>query len=223
MAQDNFESILKRKLEERRLQPSDNAWERIRARKRPERKVRPLIYWIAAACVTLLAGWFWTQPEAGQPKAPASEVVVETPMEHVAIPAEEPMETKKAVPVMGKAPTGIADVTPRPTEEKTMTEVAIVREETIAVGEKQLEDHKINTILDQLDQLQQSGQSITEATVDSLLARAQRELALEKQQAGGTDALRLLAETEKERDRSFKERVFAAISKFRKVRIATGN
>lgn len=86
-----------------------------------------------------------------------------------------------------------------------------------------VEERKINEIVTELGQLQQDGQAITEATVDSLLAKAQRELALEKEQRRATDPDKLLAESENELDMSFKDRVFAAINKFKKVRIAVGN
>lgn len=217
MAHDNFEDILKERLESRRIAPSDNAWERVSAHKQPKRKMSFYWYGSVAASVLLVAGWLWTKVE---PTIPASPTVVTAPEKNLEIQKDE-REIRTAVrqPALPQGQ-AIAIATPEATETPDVTE-AIAATDTPSVAQN--EAQKIQEIVAALDQIQDDGQAITEATVDSLLAKAQRELALEKQQRGRTDPNALLADAEAEVDMSFKDRVFTAISKFRKVRVAFGN
>lgn len=218
MAHDNFENLLKKRLEPRRIAPSDNAWERISARKRPARKKPVTWYAASVAAVLLLAGWLWTDRQGVQP-APAPAVVsvpeTEMPAKEAEIRNPDVLPTPKPLPAV--AVEAAAEALPAGTPDDAMAQI------DVPLPIPQAEERKIAEIVTTLDQLQQGGQTITEATVDSLLARAQRELALEKQQRQRTSPDNLLAEAETELDRSFKDRVFTAISKFKKVRVAFGN
>ncbi len=220
MAHDNFEDLLKRQLEARRLEPSENAWERINARPRGKRsRRRGFVYTAVAAGLLLLMGWFWTN---------RPETVIENRV--VTAPAVEPeKQVVNTAPVIAP-PRLVKDkkegwattiVPPAPPMDKNPHVVSETPSAPVVVPT--VEEQKIQEIVAELDQRQQNGKAITDATVDSLLANAQREIALEKQQRSGTDPTRLLAESEIELNRSFKERVFTAINKFRKVRIAVSS
>lgn len=218
MAQDNFEKILKRQLETRRLEPSDNAWERINARPRPERPRRSWYYAVAvAACLLLLGGWFWSDRTEGVSQdsvvtVPAQRETPDARLRNESAPVSLPLKpTKENTMAAQSWPVKV------PVEEPALKPIDEVATPQPLVS---TEEQKIQEIVAELGERQENGQSITDATVDSLLAKAQRELAVEKQVRSATDANRLLAESETELNRSFKDRVFAAISKFKKVRIA---
>ncbi|HLN96593.1 MAG TPA: hypothetical protein VK183_13250 [Flavobacterium sp.] len=221
MAHDNFEDLLKRRLEERRLAPSENAWERINARPRGNRsRRRGLVYTTVAASLLLLMGWFWTNgPETTLQNrfvtAPAVEPEKQLDTTAPAIVTPRLLKEKKEGWAMAKV---VPSVAPADADPHVVSETP-----TAPVVVPTVEERKIQEIVAELDQRQQHGKAITDATVDSLLANAQREIALEKQQRSGTDPTRLLAESEIELNRSFKERVFTAINKFRKVRIAVSS
>jgi|GEM_PF-2367560 len=218
MAHDNFEKILKRQLETRRLDPSDNAWERINARQRPVRSRRGVYYAIVvAACLLLLAGWFWSDNTEAVPQnnvvaAPGTSETPDAGVPNGSTPVSLPVKKAKANATVAQSSPVIV-----PVEEPALKPVdeAVAPQPLVST-----EEQKIQEIVAELGERQESGQSITDATVDSLLAKAQRELVVEKQVRSATDANRLLAESETELNRSFKDRVFAAISKFKKVRIA---
>lgn len=81
-----------------------------------------------------------------------------------------------------------------------------------------LENRKVAQIMNKLSELNADGTEITDATVDSLLMIAQRELAMEKKslytnQFSNTDlmAMELLSEVENELDKSFKDKIFDAL------------
>ncbi|UMY66924.1 MULTISPECIES: hypothetical protein [unclassified Flavobacterium] len=221
MAHDNFEDLLKRRLEERRLEPSENAWERINARPRRNRsRRRGFVYTAVAASLLLLMGWFWTD----RPETTIENRVVTVP----AVEPEKPVANTAPVVVSPRVvkekKEGWAMTTVVPSAVPADTDPHVVSETPSApAAAATVEERKIQEIVAELDQRQQHGKAITDATVDSLLANAQREIALEKQQRSGTDPTRLLAESEIELNRSFKERVFTAINKFRKVRIAVSS
>lgn len=218
MAQDSFEKILKRQLESRRLAPSDNAWERINARPRTGRSRRGWYFGAAAAaCLLLLVGrFFFSGDDIRQPATVVTAPEKVEEKQGLVAPDNlrpvNPLAPRESNAVV-MAPATTTASTPQPVPE-TVAETPIV---PVPVT---VEERKIQEIVAVLDERQENGQSITDATVDSLLAKAQREIALEKQQRNATDPSRLLAESESELDRNFKDRVFAAINKFKKVRIA---
>ncbi len=213
----NFENQLKNKLEERRLQPSENAWLRIAAHKK--RTKRSPAGWIAlVAAVFVAVGLFFMLP--GEEINVRQKVVFENTPEPEAknTPPPTPALSPKAKATIVFARHRNEDIAEH--EKESIPEVVKSDISPVMVS---AEDQKIGEILASLEKIQHNGQDITEATIDSLLDSARRDLVAERQFKTGTDPYALLSEAESELDQSFKDRVFAAISRFRKIKLALGD
>jgi hypothetical protein len=224
MEEYNFESELQRKLNERVIAPSENAWDRVNLNRKKKKKSRmPGWYWLAAILVIGL-GFYLSQIQPGGevandvvssekkspgPAAPQIRIAVNLPAPVASTAAREKFSCPSEIMVKH-----IAIDTPK----------EIIPEINVAQAPiKDLEGQKANEILADLEKLQQSGAEITEKMLDDLIRQSQMEIAAERLAAIGpkTDPTILLADVERDMDRSFKERVFDLLrGKGGKIKIA---
>lgn len=219
MEEFNFESQLRSKLNERSIQPSENAWDRVANRPKKKKKSSAPWYWIAAAVVVGL-GLFLAQYNSRM--APQQNAVSETPKSPAAKAGgditPEVISPPEEIQQVALTATEIDSpkLTVTPNKQKLPEVTLALRPETTAVTQH------VNDIVAHVEKLQRSGTDVTEEMLDSMIRSSRIQIAAErlsKQQK--TDATALLGEAEKDLDRSFKDRIFEALHK--KIKIALSN
>lgn len=241
MAPVEFEKQIKERLEERRIDPSSDAWIKISdrlERKTVSRKTHYYRYAVAAMIVGVLLSvyWIYQLPE----KSPLDVVPV------VESPATSPKE--KNTNESGSdniSPTAVVNDSREEglkAAEKEFQDQEQVSKKTdhfasqdiknvsIAVEAEHdtdaLIDAKIDEVVAQVTSIEEDREAITAAEVDSLLRNAQRELLADKEfkEVRTVDASSLLAGVEDELDKSFRDQVFEKLKAgFIKVRTAVAD
>lgn len=228
MKQYNLEDQLERKLNERVITPSADAWERIAFnRQQKKRKKDPLWYWVPVAAV-LCIGLFITLLSHD------NDVVV--PKETIVI-KENHQKTKPEIKTQNNIntiPTEIVSVTtdkpkkiissPTHTElPKADSEIAVATEKFSQESVADFEDQKANEVVAAISQIIEKNGPVTNDEIDSLLLKAQREIAMEKLKAGKSsiDETALLKEAESEVEKSFRDKVYNLFShKIKTIKVA---
>ncbi len=253
MGLSEFEREAKRKLEERTIVPSESAWDRLSQQLEEasvQKKKGIAWYWVAAILVVgciAVAGIF-TNTTVEQP---TETTIVKTAVEK-ATQVEKTEQILKTVPVEKPKTVIVTDalVQTKPVIQNQVKQAeeskpvlkakdVIQGQETPSIAETavaSVEDEKVNEVVNTLVAMQESGTEITEATIDSLLLKAQQELREERvdqilydhhtKATTNTEALAnsLLEEVEYDLDRSFKDKVFDALQDgFVKVKTAVAD
>lgn len=217
----NFENQLRDKLKARSIEPSANAWERVKNRPAKKKKTKSIWYGIAAAVA--IGVFFFANLENKQVVLKENHVVIqqsetieefqksevlpeiilsEKQQQKIIVKTETQTESPKAIEALTQQITPSVILVEKPTTEFQL---------------------KANEIAATLEKMQHSGTAITETMLDSMIRSAHMQIvaermALSQQKA---DPTQLLSEAEKELDKSFKERIFGAIQG--KIRIALGS
>ena len=217
----NFENQLRDKLKARSIEPSANAWERVKNRPAKRKKMTPIWYGIAAAVVIGL--FFYANLENEQVVPKENHIVIQQ------------SETKSELPKSEVLPKIIISETQQQkiiVETKTQTESPKAIEglkhqitPSVTLVEKPITEFQIkaNEIAANLEKMQRSGTTITETMLDSMIRSAHMQIVAERMELSPqkADPNQLLSEAEKELDKSFKERIFGALQG--KIRIALGS
>ncbi len=241
MAPVEFEKQIKERLDERRIDPSSDAWKKISVRletKTVSRKTHYYRYAVAAMIVGVLLAvyWLYQSPE----RLPLDVVPV------VEAPATSPEEkTTNESSSDNISPTAIVDDSreegPKAAEKEFQDQEQVSKKSdhfasqdmkniSIAVEVDHNTDDLINAKIDevvaQVTSIEEDRDAITAAEVDSLLRNAQRELLADKEfrDVQTVDASSLLAGVEDELDKSFRDQVFEKLKAgFIKVRTAVAD
>ncbi len=241
MAPVEFEKQIKERLDERRIDPSSDAWEKISDRlenKTGSKKTYYYRYAVAAMLVGVLLAvyWFYQSPE----KLPLDAVpVVESP---ATLPEKRNTSDSNSESI---SPTAIADDSReedlKASEKEYQDQEQVSKKAdhftsqdmentSIAIETEQDTDAFINAKIDevvaQVTSMEEEREAITAAEVDSLLRNAQKELLADKEfrEVQTVDASSLLAGVEDELDKSFRDQVFEKLKTgFIKVRTAVAD
>lgn len=216
----DFEKGLGRKLNQRTIEPSSNAWERVNLQ-RGKTKKRPtyIRYWIAALFVLGL-GILWMQIGNQETEIPTTIVKTENNM-------SKPAQTKTGIELPEQsAKEQIATITPRKTEiaEPADTETAKIelpkqQAMTLAsadVRRNEIEDKITSAVVLMID----SGKKVDADDVDLLIEKARKEIAAGNGLSKRTDATALLKDSESEIDENFRTGVFENLFKHKKIKVA---
>ncbi|MEK6151829.1 hypothetical protein WIW50_01135 [Flavobacteriaceae bacterium 3-367] len=245
MAPTKFEEQIKEKLNERRMQPTERAWEAISETlytNRASKRGNFFWYGLAASFAGILAVSLWyfslrevsTAPDQQTVEVPVSKKKIEQPKGNNTIPALEKVPEEIAV---AKEDTEVM------TEEAPLAKNAMAQRETdIKVTEKihgselirkkewsesqEIIDTKIAEVIAQVDLLEQENTVVTDAELETLLRKAQEEILAERifREDQTVDASALLAEAESELDKSFRDQIFETLKKgYFKVRTAVAD
>lgn len=229
MAPVEFEKEIKERLEERRIRPSEEAWEKISRRlagSTPTKKGRYYSYAIAASLVGILLLVIWIN-QSQEEIVPDQQPVVNSSQEPIPLDdkgdeTETPpiiLNTENSVTGDSNEEEGIAfDVEETPLPKTTGSGDQFVLNDS----EDQIEQ-KVEQIVAQLNQLEERQHEVSDEEVDSLLRHAQRELLADQvfRKQNGVDAASLLAGVEDELDQTFRDQVFERLKTgFTKVRMA---
>ncbi|WP_297762840.1 hypothetical protein [uncultured Muriicola sp.] len=219
MAKNSVENKIREVLHERTMAPSENAWRKIEVQLGSHSEVKKKGYWaygIAAGFIGILfvSIFFLSQP--GAEVVPTQEVVntgdtnldVSNTLEIQESLSEHPENTsemvhKDAMQDNRQLPNEVLVQSagqPKFLDEK-MVESFVTLEKV---------DTKIAEVMTQVAILEQNQGAISDATVDSLLRTAQKELLGERILGGSqsVDALALLSDVEDELNQSFRDQLF---------------
>lgn len=237
MEPNKFEKNIKEKLDERTIQPSADAWNKLSKRldENNKRNNKP-IWWfgIAASVVGILlitSQFFKNEVEAGD-----NHKIVVTPeiekQDETNQVATEDVKNIDEVLEEGKSSQKIK--INQSTKQKTVVKTDFKTENVVIAqtnnaskikkeitesvklikGNLTFEDQKIQDVVAQVKQLNDSNVIVTDSTIDALLAEAQKEITLDKlynKKTGVVDANLLLQDVEADIEQSFRDKVFKAI------------
>ena len=210
MEPNKLENDFRNKLNQREMQPSEKAWDRLDAMLSVTEKKKPKRTWmyIAASFLGfLLVGMLFFKQ---------SEVEIEKTNQVITL--EENKNTEKQITP--------EKTTEKPFEAKPQEIVASnnhqqssiknepVKNQILAENIKQevaIQDVKAQEVAQQIKELSQSGRQVTDQEINDLLNKAKRDIAsqrLLKKSIQKVDATALLLDAEKGLDNSFKQRVF---------------
>jgi len=223
MKQYNIEEQLQRKLKDRAIAPSAEAWGRIAYNRQQQKKKKKYTGWYRAAAAIViisLGGLLTTLNDSTTIIMPQQKVVDQKTKPEFIEPAPEntlQQEVKNEVVLQDTktviSPTsGTENAAPAREEVKTINTVS--NAEIVKANEVAIAIHELA--------LAKDGR-VTDNEVDSLLHKAQREIAIErlKNKNLPTDDTALLNEAEKEMENSFRDKTLSIFKlKFKTIKIA---
>ncbi len=219
MAKDSVEKKIREVLHERTMPPSENAWSKIEDQLGSPSELNKKGYWaygIAAGFIGILfvSIFFLSQPNA---EITPTEEVVNTTDNNTDVPntleIQESLveQTEITAEIVHKDPLqekiqGANEVLAQHIEQPKLLEEKMV-EDFVSLEKV---DTKIAEVMTQVTILEQTQGVVSNATVDSLLRMAQKELLGERLLAESqtVDALALLSDVEDELNQSFRDQLF---------------
>ncbi|MBD3582888.1 hypothetical protein [Flavobacterium selenitireducens] len=216
----NFEKELGRKLNERAITPSGNAWERVNLQRERQPKKNTAIYWIAAVLIlglgTTLLFNAGRQAEITHEVVEVKKIELETRSTKTTLEIIEPMEVA----------TRPSDTEPKMIEQvpSTTAEPKQGVQETLTIASAELTrspaDKKITS---KIPLTLESAKKTDPNDVDLLIEIARKEIAAGRGLSKPTDANALLKASESELDESFRSGIIENVFKQKRIRVAFGN
>ncbi len=226
MAPVEFEKKIKEELEERRLQPSADSWDRVASQLKSSDRKRTG-YWpyaVAAALAVLFFSGLWMVRDTNTGQW-AGDVVVEEDTPSAVEDEKRPEQTdinSIAPELLSESGNNIQQP-----EEKIIPETQqLVNTEIVPVDMDPLINEKLLEVVAEVRILEEDRDSLTNAEVDLLLDQARQELLAEVNPRGNdtVDHQNLLTGVEMEIDKTFRDQVFEKLKQgFVKVRTAVAS
>lgn len=244
MGINKFERELKVQLEKRRIQPSEESWEKLNARLKGKNQwaVNRKWWWgatAAAVAVVMLSVFLFNldpnsprlveEPVKEEFQKPSPQKTFEAPVEITSDEKEEELlktldEKNQAAEIASTSEEKKAVL-----EEKTTPEEFIIQEEIVLSPPQESNSdfsEEIEELLATVNQKEGAGNTVSDAEIDALLAEAAAEIQQKRSplKTPEIDAESLLAEVEDEIYQSFKEKIFIVLKEgFVKARTAVAN
>lgn len=227
----DFEEEIGRHLDERRITPSENAWERVnllREKKAKPEKKRGFL-WIAAA-ILVGFGLLLVFNRKASDKTTETSVVMSDPVpsdkkdrNQMVIPSDTSEITAQPEPQpaerLASHPETIQKQPMHPILPENQHQLqASVSQETIGI-----EKQKIREITAAVKLIASSGETVDEDDIDNLIEKARKEIAAGNGLSKETDASALLRDSEDELSKEFRTNVFKELVKHKRIRIAFGD
>lgn len=241
MEQDKRELQLRKKLEERRIEPSVKAWDRLEQKLDEAAAPRTMhnlnLYWIAASVLIMCSVGIWMFSGEGELQDVPKVQITETTNDTKAVKTETvPAGTDKTLAETGISEQSINEpekqsASSYPPEQKVMAfprPAPEEKEEVLAKAEQEddLERKKVDEVVARIMEIHEK-RAVTDEEIELLLMEVQREIKTQRAliaQTGTVDAMALLNEIETELDKSFRDKVFEALKEgFVKVKTAVAN
>lgn len=227
---DKLDKHIKDTLKERQIAPSPEAWEKIASQLStvPQKRKRnwyPLAIAASFSGIVLVAYLFFTaeSPKEMQPQLveenQSREPIEEINSENTFIP-DEVIEEQTTLAENAEQPTRqeankqtVGEEIPKEERELALETPKTPIKDQFVKPSEQLIALKVEEVVAQVEFLEHQKQEVSDAEVDSLLRRAQRQILTDKlfTQTGSVDAVSLLAEVEDELDESFRDQIFDAL------------
>ncbi|WP_111308175.1 hypothetical protein [Confluentibacter sediminis] len=224
MAPNKFEEHIKEKLENRTLQPSQDAWKALSERlDNQSQKNKNTSYWwlgLAASMVGILlvTTLFYKKDVDANP------VIVNNPnsieqndsekefkIKVVTRDSNKSLEPELKKEIINNKKVVVANNSDTQYKELKKEPVKLAE---VATNELTFEEEKINAVVAQIKSLKDNNLEVTDSEIDILLLKAQKEINLHKlidKTTGVVDARLLLQEVETDIDQSFRRKVFEAL------------
>jgi len=210
MEPNKLENDFRNKLNQREIQPSEKAWDRLDAMLSVTEKKKPNRTWMYVAAsflgFLLLGTLFFKQSEVEIEKTNVITYEENKNTQKESSPeiiTEKPFEAKLHETIANKE-NQQSSIKNEPVKNQILAEKVIKQEVAI-------EDLKAQEVAQQIIELSQSGKEVTDQEINDLLNKAKRDIAsqrLLKKSIQKVDATALLLDAEKGLDNSFKQRVF---------------
>lgn len=236
MAQQKWDDNMKEKLELREIKPSENSWEVLADRlETVEKRKSRALFWqlgIAASVVGILfTSLLIFNGQSGEVYQPAV-VDMQEQVEEQSIPMErlpqqkQLAETEESTDAFEPLEKNASKTEPLKSQKDLVARadqnLNVVKNERntsseplkIVPQKETLEDQKVLDMVAQIRNLEKNGQTVTDADIDALLHKAQRELAhqtLLKEGIRTVDAKALLQDVETDLQHSFRNKIFEAL------------
>lgn len=250
MEPNKFEDNIKKQLQEREIKPSASAWEKVSARLDTEEENKPGSYFwlgIAASIIGLLifSLWLWNGSDAAPNTTPQIVTVPEqknetqiekaTKITNEKVDETMQLSTESDLVERENISSVIQEKASAVTNNNTVAEIILedkltkittpmLNDSAIASdSHEKIIDVKIAEVLAKVTSMEENAKALSDAEVDSLLLRAQKELLSDAifKQDKKVDAMALLANVEDELDQSFRDQIFDKLKTgFLKVRTA---
>ncbi|MEL6304400.1 MAG: hypothetical protein AAGL29_10975 [Bacteroidota bacterium] len=238
---EKFDKLMREKLEERQIKPSNKAWEKISEQLPSEKKQKTASRYMLmlAACfigMIVLTIAFWNSDE---PSIDPINEIVNTPEIEVdpKLKSQEkvveilPLENSEVTTVVVPEVSNNQEIVKSQSEEEAdeLNALAFVKESGELLEQPTLDaiELKAKEILHTVEELERSSDvAVTDAEIDALLRTAQREIFIEKNilSEEGVDAMALLNEVEQEIDGTFRDQIFDALKEgYLKLRTAVAD
>ena len=247
MAPLKLENKIKETIEERTIQPSAQAWDKLGQKLGKESKPwymgKSWHLGIAASIIGVLLITFYTNKSKDEVIIPAETIVtnpaqttiesqgkIVTPQDEIIVSIDEPVKTNK-VSTPNTNRNKIKKNIPAPIKNESINEAIAnntIEEKTIETPiETSFEELKIEEVVAQIQNLQETNSYVSDAEIDSLLNSAQQEIANQKifdEHTNTVNAIALLEAVELDLDRTFRDKVFEALKEsYKNVRTAYTN
>ncbi|MEP5339230.1 MAG: hypothetical protein ABJL44_16170 [Algibacter sp.] len=248
MAPIKFEENIKKKLENRVIEPSVGAWNTLSDRLETENKKRTIksFWWLSIAAsivgVLFITTQFLSNNSDGDhiqdiviepeiKKTEVKEIVVQeniTNERKITLKkSSESTHSNKVIetPILRKdIKVAKYDAVAKQDVETQLKKERIEKTRVVTPSALTFEEQKIQEVAAQINALDESKNLVTDQSIEALLQKAQREIALEKLYNDSTrivDAKLLLESVEQDLDESFRNKVFEALkANYNKVKTA---
>jgi len=236
MAPIKFEDNLKEKLEQRKMQPSTKAWETLQERLDADnnKKNNKGLWWIGIAAsfvgILIIASVFFNKDikqnvkptlvdveEVKESQTINKTIIPNKVEEKIAIQdskiEKETINVKQEIPIKQKK---LIKKINKDVVVQFETETPNNKKEKDIKAEAKLsfEDIKLQEVVTLVNELKKNNQTVSDADIDALLVKAQKEIALNNLYNESTktvDAEALLQDVEADLEQTFRERAFKAI------------
>lgn len=229
-----WENNIKKTLEKRRIEPSAASWDSLANRldTADKKKTKMPFWWMGIAAsligVLLMTNVFFKdnpadaqkpvivdvqkpvdkkplmEPVSGQHLATESETVKNVEMTEKETSINQLIKDKNTLDLATPIQSNIAK-----------TEITATSEQVELEAEKQsFEDKKVSEIVAQINEIKSQGQTVTDANIEALLLKAQKEITFQsvlKESTMTVDANSLLQDVESELQQSFRNKIFEAL------------
>lgn len=248
MAPNKFEKHIKKELQEREIQPSANAWNKLSEKlddDAPQHKKKGYLwYGIAASFIGLLIVsilYFNNEDSSNTLDVQVVDTTEETIEAKTSTDIIEEKDIEEVVvennPI-DELPTNDVQLIAKNPIPELQNQVTFVQKNDISIEsaikkivtpdsfKEEVINTKVLEIIAAVDSLEQNNTVLTNAEVDELLRNAQEEILRDKlfNQNGSVDAMALLTEVEDELDQSFRDQIFESLKTgFLKVRTAVAD
>lgn len=247
MAPSNLENNIRESLENRRIEPSPQAWEKLEAlldKKQPKRKA---VFWYYMAAsfmgILILGSVFFSSTNSNENKELVNEntekvekqfeILPETPS-FEAVVSEKKEERSEAIKKSNKDGLKIIPIKEESIVDSEIAENEAFHEapknelkpsseaEPLHNRENYLIEEKVDEVVASIKTMQKDNSQVTPAEVEILLVSANKKIQPQRMlQTPSIDAVSLLEEVEWELDKTFRDKVFDALGNgFQKLRVA---
>ena len=225
-----FENNIKHKLEKRAIQPSTGSWIKLeRSLQQKEHKKNRKFFWIMSAAASIVGVLFVVSIFLKEDVELNTPIIVASPeidtIETIEVVADgiekKNIELERFIATTDK--TNSLDPSSKKQKKETTTfinELAVRDNEVekpnelINLSIVSSEEHKIDSIISQIENLKKESKGISVSDIDALLLKAQQEIALQRiydESIKTVDAYKLLQDVEEDIDRSFRVKVFETL------------